>query len=286
MDSRGWVVSRRTVSRASWGAAGVLLFGAAAGWALVGAVAEPSVPSIVLALIAGVLAVFALALAGESIGSGVVHLDGEGYAAPLAGRRSWRDVLDVGTGMVDGRVVPVVAVLTPAQEFVVTQDVFPGFADQEADELVRRMTGFVPATPGFVDVSLPEAWWTAAEAEADRAEAAARAASGRRPSERRRIEFGFPGLVSAILLDYGTNASGEGVQLICRLHTDLALVVDGRRYLRQNRRRSGDAAAQVASLFADHTTQLRPGDGGFDLAVVTPAGGRPLRFNAEEPDRF
>jgi len=281
-----WVVSGRVGVRAAVGALGVAVFGAVALWALGAAVRDPNVPSIALALMTAPFALMALVLAVEGVGGGLVRVDDDGYRSPLGRRRVWADVLGVGRGRVEGRVLPVVAVRAD-EGFVVTQDTFKAVPDEEADRLVDAYRDRVPTAPGFGSVHLGEGWWRQVEAEADRAAAVVRETSGREPVARRRVEFGFPGLASALLLDYGTNDAGEGVALVVREDAVLALVVDGCRYLRQTRRRSADAAAQVGLLFGDHTTTRVDSDGaGFDGLRVDTASGRPLRFNAEEPDRF
>lgn len=280
-----WIVSRRTGWRGLWGAVGVLVFGAAAAASVWGFVRAPHVDSFVLVIITIPFLVMAMVLAWEALGQGMVRLDGDGYSTPLGQRRRWSDVLALGTGLVEGRETPVVAVRS-GDGFPVTQDVFPGFADAEASRLVEALRARVrPA--GFEAIAVGETWWATAEAEADRAAEVARRTSGREPLSRERVEFGFPGVPSAVRLDYGRNDAGERVELLARQSSELAVTAHGRRWLRQNRKRSLDPAAQVGWLFEPHTTEVVASTGvGFDRLVVTVAGRKPLSFNAEEPDRF
>lgn len=283
-DAAGdWIVSRSTGRRGFWGLVGVLVFGALTVAALVGFVQAPHVDSFVLVLIAAPFLVMAVVLAVEGLGQGLVRVEPDGYRTILGLRRSWSDVLGVGVGQVDGQAVPVVAVRDGAG---VAQDAFAGFAEGEADRLVAAFRERVDPA-GFAGVSLGEDYWAAVEAEAERAASVVRSASGREPVARERVDFGFPGLPSAIRLDYGTNDAGEGVELLVREAAELALTASGRRWLRQNRKRSADPATQVAALFGPHTTTVKPSTGaGFDRLVVQPEGGRRMVFNAEEPDRF
>ena len=111
--------------------------------------------------------------------------------------------------------------------------------------------------------------------------------TGRRPLSVEWIEFGYPGLRSALLLDYGPNQVGEGVQVIARNGADLAIVVDDRRWLRVTRKRTPPVPEGVAALFGAHDTTRHEADGvGFDRLIVEAEGQRPVQFNAEEPDRF
>lgn len=281
-----WVTSSRTAPRGLWGVLGVLVFGAAALASIAAFVKQPAVDSGVLVLITLPFLVMAVVLALEGLGQGMVRVDEQGYATPLGTRRSWADVLAVGTGQVDGRDTPVVAVRDASGDFPINQDVFTGFADEDAPRLVAALREHAPATR-FGDVEVGQQWWSQVEAEADRATAVVREASGREPVSRERVEHGFPGLPTAIRLDYGTTDAGEGVELVCRLSSDLAVTRDGRRWLRQNRKRSADAATQVTWLFEPHEAKVVPSEGaGFDRLVLTWEGRKPLPFNAEEPDRF
>ncbi len=285
MPSSGaaWVVSRRSGWRALWGVLGVLLFGWAAVAAIIGFAQAPHVDSGVLVLITVPFLVMAVVLAVEGLGQGLVRLDGAGYATPLGRRRAWADVLGLGTGLVDGRETPVVAVRSGGG---VEQDAFPGFADAEAPRLVAAMSARV--TPaGFASVDLGAEHWTAVDAEAARAASVVRETAGREPVARERVAFGYPGLVDSVRLDYGTNDAGQRVELVVREGTTLALTAHGRRWLRQDRKRSADPASQVAWLFEPHEVALIPSSGaGFDRLEVRTAGRRPLPFNAEEEDRF
>ena len=280
-----WIVSRRSGWRGLWGVAGVLVFGAAAAASVRAFVLAPHVDSFVLVLITVPFLVMAVVLAFEGLGQGMVRVDDAGYTTPLGRRRTWPEVLAVGTGQVEGRETPVVAVHTD-EGFPVAQDVFTGFADAEASRLVEALrTRVRPA--GFDGVRLDQDWWSEVEAEADRAVAVVGEAAGRQPLGRERVPYGFPGLVSAVRLDYGDNAAGERVELVSRQSTDLAVTAHGRRWLRQNRKRSPDPASQVGWLFEPHTTEVLAAAGaGFDRLVVTVEGRKPLTFNAEEPDRF
>lgn len=279
-----WLISRTTGRRGFWGLVGVLVFGWATVAAIIGFVKAPHVDSGVLVMIALPFLVMAVVLALEGLGQGLVRVDEQGYRTILGRRRAWSDVLGVGTGQLEGQTVPVVAVRSSAG--VPEQDSFAGFAESDAATLVDAFLARVDPA-GFSSVALPESYWAAVEAEADRAASVVRAEGGREPLSRERVEFGFPGLPSAIRLDYGTNDAGEGVELLVRESTELALVASGRRWLRQNRKRSADPATQVAALFGPHTTTAKPSKGaGFDRLAVRPEGRRPLAFNAEEPDRF
>lgn len=277
-----WVVSRRSGWRALWGAVGVLVFGAAAAWSLFAFVRAPHVDSGVLVLITVPFLVMAVVLALEGLGQGMVRLDASGYSTPLGRRRAWADVLALGTGQVEGRETPVVAVRSGSG---VAQDAFVGFADADAPRLLTALRRRV--TPdGFAGVELRAEHWAAVEAEADRAAAVVRENAGREPVVRERVAFGYPGLVDSVVLDYGTNDAGERVQLIVRQTTTLALTAQGRRWLRQDRKRSADAATQVGMMFGPHTVEVAAAPGGFDRLEVHVEGQRPIPFNAEESDRF
>lgn len=286
-----WVVSGRTRSRLVWSVLALAVVGAGVVWALADAVREPSVPSVVLAAIGVAAGAGAAVLAGEAFGAGFVRVDEQGYRVPLGTPRRWTDVLAVGTAEVEGRTVPSVALHRPrpdAVEFPLAIDTFTGFADADAARLLAELRGRTGHAAGdFSGVELSPAWWAEAEAEASRVREAVAQSSGRRPVAQARVELGFPGLASAVLLDYGTNEVGEGVQVLVRRASDLAVVREGVRYLRQARRRTPDAASEVGVLFGPHTTTVLPASGvAFEQLVVTPEGGRPLRFTAEEPDRF
>ncbi|HHU38160.1 MAG TPA: hypothetical protein GXZ45_02585 [Propionibacterium sp.] len=282
-DNGTWVVSRRSGWRGFWGLVGILVFGAAAVASLVAFVQAPHVDSGVLVLITVPFLVMAVVLALEGLGQGLVRVDDTGYSTPLGLRRPWRDVLALGAGQVEGREVPVVAVLGDAG---VAQDVFSGFADDDAPRLLTALRERV--TPaGFSSVELGAGHWDAVEAEADRAASVVRGNAGLEPVSRERVDFGYPGLVDSIVLDYGTTDDGERVELLVRQHTTLAVTTQGRRWLRQDRKRSADPATQVGLLFGPHTVELVEATaGGFDRLVVHAEGQRPLPFNAEEPDRF
>lgn len=278
-----WVVSRRSGWRALWGAVGVLVFGIAAVGSLVAFVQAPHVDSGILVLITVPFLVMTVVLAIEGISQGMVRVDGSGYGTPLGRRRSWSDVLALGTGLVEGRATPVVAVRSGAG---VEQDAFPGFAGDEASRLLDALGERVQPA-GFGSVDLGPDHWDAVESEAERAASVVRETSGREPVGRQRIAFGYPGLVDAIALDYGTNDAGEQVELLVRQGTTLALTAHGRRWLRQDRKRSADPATQVEWLFGPHASEVvQISAGGFDRLVVRAEGRRPLPFNAEEPDRF
>lgn len=286
--SASWLVSRRSGWRALWGGLGVLVFGIAAVAAVVGFVREPHIDSGVLVLITVPFLVMAVVLAVEGLGQGLVRIDDAGYSTLLGRRRAWGDVLAVGTGLVEGQQTPVVAVRSDSP-LGVEQDMFPGFAGDEAARLVEALSAHTSG-PGFVGVEPSPAWWEAVDAEAERAASVVKARSGREPLGRERIPFGFGPVPSALRLYYGRNASEEHVDLIVHGGTDLVLTVDGRRYLRQHRKRSGDAADQVGLLFETHATEVVPTTGaGFDrlrLRFDEITGVRPMWFNAEEPDRF
>lgn len=282
-----WVVSRRSGWRGFWGLVGVAVFGWAAVAAIAAALAHPAIDSWTLAAIVTPFALAALVIALEGVGSGVVRLDERGYRRFLEPARAWSDVLAVSTGQVDGSRTPVVAVRADGG-FPVTQDTFAGFSGAEASRLVDALRARVPGAPGFAGVVADESWWTEVEAEVARALAVIRATGGPEPVGQQRIVFGYPGLVSAVELDFGVNGAGEHVFLIVRRVSTLALEIDGRRWLSQARRRSKDPAALVAALFGPHETLVEPTPAiGFDQLVVRfPEEKKPLRFNAEEPDRF
>lgn len=282
-------MSRRTRGRLLGAALALAVVAAAVVWAVADAVREPSVPSVVLAAILLAAGLGAVVLAGEAFGSGFVRVTDGGYRVPLGTPRRWTDVLAVGTAVLEGRQVPTVALRGGTDDpFGVVTDTFAGFADADADALLAELRGRTPhATGDFSPVRLPASWWTEVEAEATRVRDAVEATSGRRPVASARVELGYPGLASAVLLDYGTNEAGEGVQVLVRRSADLALVRDGVRYVRQVRKRTPDASGEVGLLLGPHTTEVLPAvDYGFAQAVVTVDGRRPLRFNAEEPDRF
>ena len=279
-----WIVARRTGARGFWGLAGVLVFGALTTAAVVGFVRAPHVDSGVLVLIAAPFLVMAVVLAVEGLGQGLLRVDAHGYRTVMGLRRAWSDVLAVGIGQLEGQRVPVVAVRGSGG--APQQDAFVGFADADAERLVSALHGHVDPA-GFAGVTLGADYWEAVEAEAERAASVVAQGSGRQPVARERVEFGYPGLCSAVRLDYGTNDVGEGVELLVREATTLALVASGQRWLRQDRKRSPDPATQVEALFGPHTTTLRPSTGaGFDRLLVSTDGQRTLVFNAEEPDRF
>ena len=280
------VRARSTGTRGFWGLVGVAAFGVATVAAVIGFVQAPHVDSAVMILIVAPFRVMAGVLAWEGIGQGIARLDADGYRLLGGAPRAYGDVLAVGKGMVDGREVPVVA-LRGDGAFPVVADAYTGFADADADTLVSALRARVDA-PGFAGVELGDAYWAEVDAEAARAASLVRDVCGREPLARERVEFGFPGLVSAIRLDYGLNDAGERVELLVRQSSDLALTAHGRRWLRQNRKRSADPATQVGWLFGAHTSAVVPTKGaGFDRLVVR-GEERPgkLTFNAEEPDRF
>lgn len=282
----GWIVSRRTGWRALWGGLGVLVFGAATLYSVLGLLRAPQVDSAVLVLIAVPFFVMALVLAWDGLCQGLVHLDAVGYRTPRKGRRPWSEVLAVGMGEVDGRIMPVLALRAEGEPFPIAQEAFPGFADNEAPRLVAAVRAFCGEGAGFVGLTATHQWWRDAEVEADRVAEIVSNACGRHPVARERTEFGYP-IPSAIRLDYGSNDAGERVEVFCRRTSDLSLSTHGRRWLRQNRKRSPDPATQVALLFGAHTVTQTPNKGaGFDRIVVVPEGGKPIPFNAEEPDRF
>ena len=282
-----WLVSRRIGVRGFWGLAGMALFGWVTLVATTAAARDPQADSVVLALITATFFVATCVFAWEGLSSGLVRLDAAGYRTSLGPRRPWADVLAVGVGQVDGREVPVVALRSPDGGSGVTQDALAGFADEEAQRLVEALRARVPDAPGFAGVAVSPSWWAEVDAEADRAASVVLAACGREPVARERVALGYPGLVNAVRLDYGLNDAGEGVELLVRERVDLAVVKDGRRWLRQERRRAGDPAAQVCALFGEHTTDVVPAQGaGFDVLRVDVGARRPIQFNAEEPDRF
>lgn len=285
--ARRWIVSSRSRGAAAWSVPAVALFVGVAGWTIADVVREVSVPSVVLAAIVTAAALVAVIVAGQSVSAGFVRLDDDGYATPLGTPRRWADVLAVGRVRREGAVVPAVAVRS-GEGFPIAHDTFTAFTDADADALLAEVRARAPHAVGdFGAVDLPAAWWAEVEAEAARIRGEVEAASGRLPVAQRRVEFGYPGLTSAILLDYGRNDAGEGVEVVVRRSPDLALVRDGVRYLRQARKKTPDAAAEVGVLFDAHTTEILPGtDLAWPQAVVTAEGRRPLRFNAEEPDLF
>ena len=285
-DNQGWIVSRRTGWRAVWGVLGILVFGAAFVAALVAVVSAPHVDSGMLVIITLPFFAAAIVMAAEGVSQGLVHLDADGYRMPLRPRRAWTDVLGVGLGEVDGRRTPVVAVAGTG-DFPVIQDTFPGFADADAEALINAIGARVGEPRGFSGLTVDDAWWGDVEAEADRVAALVADAISRDPLARERVSYGYPGLVSAVRLDYGMNEAGDRVEVLCRRTSDLALTHEGRRWLRQNGKRSADPAGQVAWLLgAYQLTEAPSGGAGFDRVTVQVEGQRPLRFNAEEPDRF
>lgn len=282
------VLARRLRVRAAVSALAVAVFGWASLASLGAALATPDVPSITLALIATSWAVAVAVMAAESVGSSVLLLSEAGYRTVLTPLRPWAQVIRVATGLVDNQRVPVVA-RRDAGDFPVAEDALTGFAEPDTDRALAALGAWAPDAEGgdFSSVLLAPDQRAAFEAEAARVVDDVRAETGREPSSRGWTEFGFPGLASAIVLDYGTNAHGEAVQVVVRHGADVALVVDGRRHLRVTKRRSLPTAAQVAVLFGDHTTTPVPSTGtGFDQLRVDAAGQRPAWFNAEEPDRY
>lgn len=281
-----WIISRRTAFRGVWGLIGVVVFGVAAVAAIIGFVRAPHVDSAVLVLIVLPFFVMALVLAWEALSQGMVKVDGAGFSTPQGAHRAWGDVLAVGVGEVDGRSTPVVAVRSQGR-FPIAQESFPGFADDEAERLVEEFRARGGDGVGFAGVRVSNQWWADAEAEADRVAGIVRAETGREPLSRERVPFGYPGVLSALRLDYGTNDAGERVEVFCRRTSDLALTHGGHRWLRQNRKRSADPATQVAWLFGPYEIVERPSTGaGFDRIALVAPDRKPLPFNAEEPDRF
>lgn len=280
-----WLVSRATRGRVVWGLLGTAAFGWAAAAAAVDAVRNPNVPSVVLALITGTLLLMVVTLAVQSVVAGMLRLDAAGYRQPLGVARAWRDVVALGRGRVDGRDAAVAAVRVP-DGFGVTQDAFPGFAEDEADRVQDALAAHAEPS-GLAGIEPGADWWASVEAEARRAASVVREATGREPLARERVDYGFRGLVHAVRLDYGTNDQGEGLELVVRESADLALTVHGRRWLRQVHRRGNDAAGELARLFEPHETRVvADPTSPFDRLEVRTGRGRPLRFNAEEPDRF
>lgn len=280
------VRSRRTAARGFWGLVGVVVFGLATVAAAIAFVQAPHVDSAVLILIVAPFLVMAVVLAWDGVGQGIARLERDHYRLLAGPPRPYDDVLAIGKGLVDGREVPVVA-LRDSGAFPVVADTYIGFADADADTLVDALRSRVEA-PGFDGVELGAEYWAEVDAEAERAASVVRETGGREAVARERVEFGFPGLITAIRLDYGTNDAGERVELLVRQSTDLALTTHGRRWLRQHRKRSADPATQVGWLFGEHTAEVVPTKGaGFDRLVVRGEGGPgKLMFNAEEPDRF
>jgi hypothetical protein len=108
-------------------------------------------------------------------------------------------------------------------------------------------------------------------------------AISRDPLARERVSYGYPGLVSAIRLDYGTNEAGRPGGGACAVAPAISRWHEGRRWLRQNRKRSADPASQVAWLLGTYQlTEAAEWGAGFDKVTVQVEGQRPLRFNAEE----
>lgn len=282
------VLARRLRLRAGVSALAVAVFGWASLAAVAAALRAPNVPSITLALIATSWAVAVVVMAAESVGGSVLLLSEAGYRTGLTPLRPWPQVVRIATGWVDNQRVPVVA-RRDEGDFPVAEDTLTGFAEPDADRALAAFSAWAPAAGhgDFSSVVLPPAHRAAFEATADRVTAEVRAATGREPGGRVWAEFGFPGLVSALVLDYGINAAGEGVQVIVRHAADVALLADGRRHLRVTKRRSLPVAAQVGVLFGEHTTTEVPSRGtGFDQLRVDAPGQRPAWFNAEEPDRY
>lgn len=283
------VLARRLGLRAAVSALAVAAFGWASVASLAAAWATPDVPSVTLAAIATSWALAVTVMAAESVGSSVLLLSEAGYRSPVTPLRPWSEVLRVSTGLVDNQRVPVVARRADDGDFPIAEDVLSGFGEQDADRAVGALTAWAPGAVGgdFAGISLERAQRAAFEAEAARVVAEVRRLTGREPKHQGWAEFGFPGLASAVVVDYGDNEAGEGVHVVARHGADLALVVDGRRHLRVTKRRSPDAATQVATLFGEHTTTRLPSTGaGFDQVRVDVPGGRPILFNAEEPDRY
>ena len=284
------VVSGRLGGRVAVGVLAVVLFGSAAAWAVVAAVSRPEIPQIVLATIAVAWLVVVVVMAVESLTASVVTFSEEGYRRPLGGLRPWEHVVRVGSGIVEGQRTPTVAMLAPEGDFPIIQDEFASFnAPGDTEALVQAMLSWVPdaARGDFSGVELRTGFRASIEESADRVEGDIEALASRRPVSRQWIEFGYPGLESAILLDYGQNSQGEGVQVIVRHAPDLALVVEGQRWIRVNKKRTPPVAEGCAALFGTHTTTREDADGiGFDRLMVEADGQRQVQFNAEEPDRF
>ncbi len=284
------VVSGRLGVRIAVSVLAVAVFGAAAAWTVVAAVARPEIPQFVLAAIAVSWMVAVVVMAVESLTASVVTFSAEGYRRPLGGLRRWDHVVRVGSGIVEGQRTPTVALLADEGDFPIIQDEFASYsAPGDTETLVEAMLAWVPdaARGDFSGVELRPEFRASIEESADRVEADIEALASRRPASRQWVEFGYPGLESAIVLDYEQNSQGEGVQVIVRHATDLALVVDGQRWIRVTRKRTPPVAEGLAALFGPHTTTRIDADGiGFDRLIVEADGQRRVQFNAEEPDRF
>lgn len=282
--------SRLIGTRIAVGGLAVALFGAAAGWSVSAVLRQPHVPQITMAAIAIAIFVAVVVMAVESISSSVVVFGPEGYRRPMGGLRPWGRVVRVGTGMVEGRPAVTVALLAEDGDFPVTQDEFASFsAPEDVAGLVAEFLRWAPEADrgDFSGVELGAGLKAEIEATAARVAAEVEKETGRRPLSVEWIEFGYPGLRSALLLDYGPNQVGEGVQVIARNGADLAIVVDDRRWLRVTRKRTPPVPEGVAALFGAHDTTRHEADGvGFDRLIVEAEGQRPVQFNAEEPDRF
>lgn len=284
-DSR-WVKAAPLGVRASVGAVSSVAVVALTVWAIQGAFATPDVPAVTLALLTLSFAVVVLVMAVESVASSLVQVDEAGYRTMLGGRRPWSEVLAIGSTVVEGARRPVVAVRSGAG-FPVAEEVFSGFADEDADALIAAMRERAGDRPGFSGVGLPAELRAAIEAEAARVEAGVAEATGRRPVSKEWIEYGLPGLESAIELRFGANDAGEEVVYLVRQSSDLALEVDGVRYVRVTKKRSPDPVLQAPVVFGAHTTEKLPAtELGYAQVVVTPGEGKKILFNAEEPDHY
>lgn len=283
------IVSERIGVRSAVGLLAVVLFGAAAVWTVGAAFTAAAMPQLVVAAIAVSWFVVVAVMAAESVSSSVVVCSEQGYRRPLGGLRPWRRVVRVGTGMIEGQRAPTVALLDDG-DFPISQDTFGSFASSgDAQALVNGLLAWAPeaAAGDFSSVDLGEGLRAEIERTADEVAGEVEQATAKRPLSREWIEFGYPGLASAILLDYGENEAGEGVQLIVRRRVDLAIVSEGRRWLRVTKKRTPGVAEGCRALFGPHTTTRQDAVGlGFDQLIVSAAGQRPVQFNAEEPDRF
>lgn len=284
------IVSEKIGLRAAVSALAVSLFGAAAAWTVAAAISRVDMPAIVVAAIASSWFVVVAVMAFESVSSSIVMCDASGYRRPLGGLRPWETVVRVGTGMIEGQRAPTVALRSDDGDFPIGQDTFGAFAsERDAGSLVSGLLAWAPqaAAGDFSGVDLGAALTAEIETSATSVQKQIESAAGMQPETRTWIEFGYPGLSSAILLDYGENDSGERIQVIARRKVDLAIVMDGRRWLRVVKKRSPDVATGFVALLEPHTTTRRDAVGlGFDQLIVTAKGLRPTLFNAEEPDRF
>lgn len=278
---------RQSRARAILTAVGVLLVIA---WAVSAAIAQPDVSQVVLATILVAMGVMVLVMAGIGLASGVVLLSPAGYRKPLGGIRPWSRVLRVGTYREEGLTCPAVALRSDG-DFPIQQELFESFAgDDNAERLVAALVAWVPqaAHDDFSTVTLDASLREEIEASADEVTAAVEQGTGRRPRSRAWIEYGFPGLPTAILLDYGENAQGEGVQIVARRRIDLRLLAEDRAWLRATGKRKGSIESQVAALamlFGPHETRWREVHRYAQLLVR--ADGQPtLKFEPEEPDRY